>query len=168
MHKFFPVVTLTFASLMCFAGPANMKAMVSSANMKALNGEVLFKQVPEGLQVMATVRGLTPNSSHGFHVHEKGKCQGPDYKSAGGHLNPESQPHGAPNSKMSHVGDMGNLVADKNGVAKLSVVIPHTKPESWQQLQGKAVIIHTRADDLKTQPTGDAGDRIACGIIKTI
>ena len=172
MNKLIPLVTLTFASLVAIANTdmrvENMKASVSSASMKALSGEVMFKEVPEGLQVTATVKGLKPNTTHGFHVHEKGECKGPDYKSAGDHFNPESQPHGSPDTKMSHVGDMGNLVSDKNGVAKLTRVVPHTNAESLKQMQGKAVIIHANADDLKSQPAGDAGDRIACGIIKTM
>lgn len=145
-----------------------MKANVTSATVKTLKGDVKFETVKEGLQVTADLTGLIPNSTHGFHIHEKGLCDGPDYKSAGDHFNPEGGKHGAAHSKMSHVGDLGNIEADKNGNAHLVRVIPHTNADSLTKIAGKAVIVHEKTDDLKTQPSGDSGDRIGCGIIQKI
>lgn len=159
----FFLVTSAFA-----ADHMGMKANFSSATMKSLKGEVTLTHVKDGLRVQATVSGLKPNSRHGFHVHEKGECKGPDYTSAGDHFNPDKMMHGSPKSDMSHAGDLGNLVADSKGVAKLDEVFAHPSTIHLQHMVGKAVLIHAAEDDLKTQPSGDSGDRIACGIIKKI
>lgn len=161
---------LLLSSLFLLSLPAlaaqKVQADLSSATMKSLNGKLEAEHTAKGIKVTALVNGLKPGSTHGFHIHENGECKGPDYKSAGGHLNPNKGDHSAPEKKSSHLGDLGNLKADANGIAETEVLIPFDKVKDLNGIVGKAVIIHTSADDLKTQPTGNSGDRIACGVIK--
>ncbi len=133
---------------------------------KDLRGTVRILETKRGLSVRADVRGLAPGSMHGLHIHETGKCQGPDFVSAGGHYNPETRPHGGPTAGSTHLGDLGNLVADKQGVATSEVLIPLKKGRDLDKLIGLSVIIHAKSDDLSTPPSGNSGDRMACGIIK--
>lgn len=142
-----------------------MKANLSSSTLRSLSGDVSFKKVKEGIQVSGHFSGLNPNTTHGIHVHEKGECSGPDYSSAGGHFNPNNRMHGSPDKNSSHVGDLGNLVADANGMASINKIVPHDKAKDFSKMSGKSVIIHSGADDLRSQPSGDSGDRIACGVI---
>src|SRR5690606_6236923 len=107
------------------------------------------------------------NEKLGFHVHEKGECEG-DFSSAGGHFNPTNLPHGTPGAD-SHVGDLGNLETNDEGVADFSYVSEQmTLDESKTSVLGKAIIIHGGTDDFDTQPSGDSGHRIACGVIQSI
>ena len=134
-----------------------------------VHGTVKFSEAPgtggaHGVNVVAHIEGLTPNGTHGFHIHEFGDCSAPDGSSAGGHYNPSSGQHGPPGEK-SHVGDMGNLKANGQGVAHLEVNLPHATIAGKNAIIGRGVIVHAKADDLKTQPTGDAGGRIGCGVI---
>ena len=131
-----------------------------------VKGAMHVEDMNDQIKITATVTGLKPNSKHGFHIHENGVCEGPDYKSAGGHFNPYKMPHGGPKEHKSHLGDLGNLVADKSGVAKKELMVPKHGSDDVAKIIGKALIVHEKADDMKTQPTGDAGGRIACGIIK--
>lgn len=145
------------------AGTAEAK--LTSPTMKTLSAKVFLTQVPEGIKITAEVTGLRPGSVHGFHVHEVGKCEAPDYESAGDHFNPAENKHGGPASGMKHMGDLGNLVANDKGIAKTEVIVNSKNKDLFKQYIGKSVIIHARPDDLNTQPAGDSGDRIACGII---
>src|SRR5690606_41702074 len=88
------------------------KAELQSTEKTELDGEISFLETDHGVKVVARVSGLKPDSVHGLHIHENGKCDAPDFKSAGGHFNPEDQPHGAPSAQNRHVGDFGNIVAD--------------------------------------------------------
>ena len=129
-----------------------------------VHGVVYFTQLDTGMQVVADIQGLTPGA-HGFHIHQYGDCTAPDGTSAGGHFNPGNQPHGAPEDMARHVGDLGNLVADSAGNAhyeRVDTVLTFTGPNN---ILGRGIIIHAGADDLKTQPTGAAGGRVACGVI---
>jgi len=141
------------------------KATLSSPTMKKLNARVELTEVPEGIKIVTTASGLKPGSVHGYHVHETGKCEGPDFKSAGGHFNPKENKHGGPAAGENHMGDLGNLIADKKGVAQSEVIIRSASKETLSQYVGKSVIIHANADDMMSQPSGDSGDRIACGVI---
>jgi superoxide dismutase, Cu-Zn family len=129
-----------------------------------VTGTVTFTEVPDGVRVQANITGLTPGK-HGFHVHEFGDCSAPDGTSAGGHFNPTHETHGAPDSSHRHVGDMGNLEADRSGMAKLDYVDHDMALKGEKSVIGHAVIVHEKADDLKSQPTGNAGGRVACGVI---
>ncbi len=129
-------------------------------------GEVTFEQVGGKVRVTAQIINLKPNQEHGFHVHEVGDCSSGDGMSAKGHFNPYGKPHG-PQSSEHHAGDMPNLKADDKGrvrmTADLDVVTITPGPAS---IVGRAVIVHADPDDYKTQPTGNAGARLACGVIK--
>ncbi len=115
--------------------------------------------------VVAKVTGLTPGA-HGFHVHEKGNCTAADGSSAGGHFNPAGAPHGGPGHSPRHAGDLGNLEADANGVANYKAEVTGISLGTGDDsIIGRAVIVHEKADDLTTQPTGGSGARLACGLI---
>ncbi len=136
-------------------------AVLQPARDGKVQGVITFEQTATGVKVSGSVAGLTPGA-HGFHVHEFGDCSAPDFTSAGGHFNPGAQPHGAPADAKRHAGDLGNIEAGADG----SATVAHT--DSALKLAGavgRAVIVHAKADDLKTQPTGDAGGRLACGVI---
>ncbi len=134
-----------------------------TANSKVM-GTVTFTQSGDEVKVVADITGLTPGK-HGFHIHEFGDCSSPDGKSAGGHFNPEHHDHGAPTATDRHEGDLGNIEADASGKAHLELTDKVLKFSGADSIIGHAVIVHEKADDLKTQPTGDAGGRVACGVI---
>jgi Cu-Zn family superoxide dismutase len=127
-------------------------------------GTVTFTQKGDKVAVTAEVTGLSPGP-HGFHVHEKGDCSAPDGMSAGGHFNPGSKAHGDPATPDHHAGDMPQLVADASGKAKLNAELSPMTIGGANDIVGKAVIVHKDADDFKTQPTGNSGARVACGVI---
>lgn len=129
-------------------------------------GTVTFTQVEEGIFVVAELTGLSGPGERGFHIHEHGDCSAPDATSAGGHFNPEDKPHGAPDQPERHVGDLGNLTVDDEGKAEAQFVDPHLSFTGPHSILGRAVIVHAGEDDLETQPTGDAGARVACGVIE--
>lgn len=125
---------------------------------------------PKGDQILidARIKGLIPGA-HGFHIHEKGDCSAPDAMSAGGHFNPGGKPHGSHNGIDRHAGDLGNLIADANGNATLKIAIPMTdmsmEKGAANSIAGRGLIVHADPDDYKTQPTGNSGKRLACGVI---
>lgn len=128
-------------------------------------GTVNFTQKGDKVLVEADVTGLTPGE-HGFHIHEKGDCSAADATSAGAHFNPSGQPHGNPAGTAHHVGDLPMLVADAAGRARLSVEVDSIAlAEGPANIVGKGVIVHQKADDYQTQPTGNSGGRVACGVI---
>jgi superoxide dismutase, Cu-Zn family len=139
-------------------------ATMGSSEQKDLSGTVLFKSTASGLMVEAHIMGLKPNSYHGLHIHQKGKCDGPGYESAEGHLNPQKHPHGSPGEK-SHLGDLGNIISDADGHGKLNLLLTDVRPEDFKMIVGRSVVIHDEADDQKSQPAGKSGARIACGVI---
>jgi Cu-Zn family superoxide dismutase len=139
-------------------------AVLSPTKGNSVSGTVTFTKVQTGVKIVADVSGLTPGA-HGFHIHEFGDCTAPDASSAGGHFNPSHTYHGAPDMPFRHVGDFGNLVADASGKAhyeRVDTIVFLNGPNS---VIGHAVIVHEKADDFKTQPTGNAGGRAACGVI---
>lgn len=140
-------------------------ATLQALGGSGVSGTVTFTDVGSGVQVVAEVAGLTPGD-HGFHVHEKGDCSAPDGTSAGPHFNPGGAPHGGPRTAESHHGDFGNLTAGADGRAKLTFVSNRLKlAEGADGVLGRSVIVHADPDDMKTQPTGNSGARIACGVI---
>ena len=128
------------------------------------SGVVTFTAVEGGVRVEADIKGLTPGL-HGFHIHEFGDCSSPDAMSAGGHFNPEKTDHGAPGAAKRHIGDLGNIEAKANGVAKVDMIDPHLTFAGHTSIIGRGLIVHEKPDDLKTQPTGNAGGRVACAVI---
>ena len=128
-------------------------------------GTVTFTQKGDKVSMTANVSGLSPGP-HGFHIHEKGDCSAGDGMSAGGHFNPTGKPHGDPTTADHHAGDMPQLVADASGKATLTADLsPMTIGASANDIIGKAVIVHKDPDDFKTQPAGNSGARVACGVI---
>ena len=145
-------------------GPAAV-ATVRPASGSQVHGELKFTQAGSRVRVTGEIAGLTPGP-HGFHIHEKGDCSAPDAMSTGGHFNPHGKTHGAPGSPDRHAGDLGNLVASEYGKATLKVMVDGISVgKGMDGVVGKAVIVHAGADDLKTDPTGNAGGRVACGEI---
>lgn len=140
-------------------------AFLSPASGSSVQGTVNFIQEDDKLRVEASLSGLTPGP-HGFHIHEKGDCSASDASSASGHFNPTAMPHAGPSESHRHVGDFGNIEADASGNARYSKSFSDLKLSGTTSILGKAVIVHAKADDLKTQPSGDAGDRVACGVIE--
>jgi Cu-Zn family superoxide dismutase len=129
-----------------------------------VRGTVRFTKVTDGVRVVADVAGLKPGK-HGFHVHEFGDATSADGSAAGGHFNPGHQSHGAPNAAQRHAGDLGNLEADASGHAALDYVDPVLALDGPNSIVGRGLIVHADADDLVSQPTGNAGKRVACGVI---
>jgi Cu-Zn family superoxide dismutase len=125
---------------------------------------VTFTQVDEGLRIVADIEGLS-HGKHGFHIHEYGDCSAPDGTSAGGHFNPENKPHGAPDSEDRHVGDLGNITAGPDGTAHYDRTDSMISFDGPRSIIGRAVVVHADEDDLESQPTGNAGPRVACGVI---
>ena len=131
---------------------------------QSVSGVVRFTRVAGGVQVSATVDGMA-TGKHGFHIHELGDGSAPDGTSAGGHFNPEGQPHAGPDASERHVGDLGNLEADKSGRAHYERLDDRLSLAGAHSIVGRAVIVHAGEDDLSSQPTGNAGGRQACGVI---
>ncbi len=127
-------------------------------------GTVTFTQVEGGIRVIAEIDSLAPGK-HGFHIHQYGDCSSGDGKSAGGHFNPAGVAHGSPDSTVHHVGDLGNIVADSTGHGALDRVYSFLSFSGENSIIGRGVIVHRKADDLTSQPTGAAGARVACGVI---
>jgi Cu-Zn family superoxide dismutase len=132
-----------------------------------VKGTVEFAKETKGIKITANVSGLAPGSSHGFHIHTFGDCSAADGSSAGGHFSSQGAMHSGPGAKRGkrHEGDLGNLVADADGNAKYERVDMMIALEGRKSILGRAVIVHADADDLETQPTGNAGARLACGVI---
>ena len=130
----------------------------------AVSGTVTFTKTDGGVLVKAEVSGLTPGK-HGFHIHQFGDLTAPDGTSAGGHFNPTGHDHGASHGDVRHVGDLGNLEANADGVATYEVSYPGMTFAGPESILGRGIIVHADEDDLVSQPTGAAGARVAIGVI---
>ncbi len=149
------------------SGPAAV-AVLEPTKGNTAGGKVTFVQKGDKVFVVAQVSGLTPGS-HGFHIHEKGDCSSGDGMSAGGHFNPHAKMHGHPSDPDHHAGDMPMLIADGYGEANLSIELSViTVGSGATDVIGKSVIVHKDPDDFKTQPTGNSGARVACGVIRKV
>ena len=144
--------------------PQKAIAALSSTEGNKAKGIVTFTVTGNTVQVSADITGLTPGK-HGFHIHEYGDCSSPDANSAGSHYNPTHAPHGGPGEQKRHVGDLGNLEADATGRAKVQIDSDSIKLVGPNSVIGLSVIVHANPDDLKSQPVGNAGGRVACGVI---
>ncbi len=148
--------------------PVGISSAVS--NLKATTGNAVIGSVSlvktaNGVHIFAQLAGLM-RGDHGFHIHEKGDCSSGDGKSAGGHFNPHKATHGGPDSATRHVGDLGNIVAGKDGKASYDRVDTLVTFKGTNNIIGRSIIVHAGTDDLTSQPTGDAGARVACGVIE--
>lgn len=141
-------------------------ALLAGRTGSTVTGTVSFQQQGERVTVHVHVMGAAAGA-HGLHIHDTGDCSDAEFKTAGAHFNPAAAPHGAPGDARHHAGDLGNIEIDANGHGMLdltsSVISLAPGPSS---IIGKAVIVHEKADDLKTQPSGDSGARIACGVVR--
>ena len=146
------------------AEPAKAMAVLYSTQGNTATGEVSFYQTDQGVRVAAEVTGLTPGL-HGFHIHQLGDCSAPDGTSAGGHFNPTVMQHAGPDAANRHAGDLGNFEADNTGSAHYDRIDSHIRLNGPASIVGRAVIVHAQPDDLTSQPTGNAGARVACGVI---
>jgi len=153
-----------FVALTTLAKAEKATAVLHPSSASHVTGTVTFTKTDDGVRVVADVEGLTPGE-HGFHVHEFGDCSAADATSAGPHYNPGKHQHAGPEAEMRHQGDLGNLTADASGKAHYERVDKELKLSGEHSVVGRSVIVHEKADDLKTQPTGNAGARVACGVI---
>jgi Cu-Zn family superoxide dismutase len=168
--KLIPIAFISVA----LAGCASMStapvavATLAPTQGNSTSGTVSFIQKGDELLIDARISGMTPGV-HGFHIHEKGDCSAPDASSAGGHFNPSGTKHGDPLHGEHHGGDFGNLVADASGSASLQLKIPTSQislnKNATNSIIGKGLIVHADPDDYMTQPTGNSGKRLACGVI---
>ena len=147
------------------SGPAaNAQLLATRGN--TTSGDVKFVQQGGKVIITGEIRGLKPNAEHGFHVHETGDCSSGDGMSAGGHFNPSAKAHGAHGVGEQHAGDLPSLKADANGTAKFSFESTTLAVGSGAaDAIGRGLIVHRDPDDYKTQPTGNAGPRLACAVI---
>ncbi|MFZ5893806.1 MAG: superoxide dismutase family protein [Myxococcota bacterium] len=134
----------------------------------AISGKVTFTAATGKVTITGKVQGFEPGSVHGFHLHQTGDCSDPTGMSAGGHWNPQMHMHGAPASATSHLGDLGNITAGSDGAASISISKSGAVigDGSAMDVVGRAVIVHAGMDDEMTDPAGNAGARIACGVVK--
>lgn len=146
---------------------AGAAVQLSPTKGNTANGGLKLTAAGAGVKISGMLQGLKPDSEFGFHFHEKGDCSAPDATSAGAHFNPNSQDHGNPQAQPHHAGDMLNVKSDAQGVAEVSLDNPEVSLQTGQtnDILGKALVMHAKPDDYKTQPSGNSGDRIACGVV---
>lgn len=144
--------------------PTKAICILQSLSDSKVTGIVYFTQKGDMIEITGKIMGLTPGK-HGFHVHEFGDMSDAKGLSAGGHFNPDGKKHGSPKVEDRHVGDLGNITADANGVAELNTTDKVIALHGAHSILGRGLIVHAKEDDEKTQPTGDAGGRVAGGVI---
>lgn len=169
-----PCVAVISACSTTSSGTAATPAAAPTAHAKLAGGDgsprgtVMVTQGGDGLHVLVKAQGLTPGI-HAVHIHTTGVCTGPDFTSAGGHWNPTQHQHGKDNPQGMHMGDMPNMLAGSDGVGEMEYVVHGGQISGGASplldSDGAAVVIHAQADDNKTDPTGNAGGRVACGVL---
>jgi Cu-Zn family superoxide dismutase len=152
-----------------WGGGVKATANLQPTKGSTVRGTVNFEQRGDKVRVAADVSGLRPNGEFGFHVHELGDCSSGDGMSAKGHFNPFGKPHGSPAGAERHAGDLPSLKSDASGTARLTVEVDTISVGSGPaNIVGRGLIVHVQPDDFKTQPTGNAGARSACGVIQRL
>jgi len=142
-------------------------AQVAPTQGNTVTGSLALTSSPQGVHITGAIQGLKPDAEFGFHIHEKGDCSAPDGSSAGGHFNPTQAQHGNPTSAAHHAGDMVNIRSNGEGVAQVDTTAAGTTlhGDPTTDVVGKAIIVHEGPDDYATQPSGNSGKRVACGVI---
>lgn len=144
-----------------------MTAEAATASLQTADGTAAGSAIATvtdtGLSVVVSVTGMTPGQ-HGVHVHMTGKCEAPAFTTAGGHWNPGTTKHGLENSEGAHAGDMPNLTVAEDGTGTLTFALKSGTMAQLLDADGSAFVVHAKADDQKTDPSGDSGDRVACGV----
>jgi Cu-Zn family superoxide dismutase len=148
------------------AAPKSIEVPLEAKSGSKLSGKAVLTETEGGVHVVLTLENVEPGD-HGAHVHEKGDCSAADGASAGGHFNPQSKDHGLPGTEKRHLGDLGNITIGKDGKGSLDITAPgaNLKPNDPLSFVGRAIIVHAKKDD-GGQPTGNAGGRVGCGVIK--
>lgn len=144
---------------------------LAPASGSLVSGRLVLRPMGNGVHLSGEIGGLTRNATHAIHIHENGDCSAADASSAGGHFNPTGKPHGKAGTAAHHAGDMDNIVANASGVATVNlhargVVLGGGGGGAGNDAIGRAVVVHARRDDYSSQPAGDAGARVACGVIR--
>ena len=142
-------------------------ANLAPASGSLVSGKLALMPMGNGVHVSGDIGGLAPGSSHGFHIHETGDCSAADASSAGGHFNPGASVHGKAGPGAHHAGDIDNIVADASGIAHVNAHVMGVSlgGGAADDVAGRAFVVHATADDYATQPSGNSGARIACGVI---
>lgn len=159
-------LTASLAACQSMPGGSVAKAVLDARSGSVVAGEVSFSPATDGLLVRARLSGLKANTEHGFHVHDKGDCSAPDGSSAGGHFNPGGAAHGHHASGSSHAGDLPNIKADGEGKAVYEARVMGLALNGANGVVGRSVVVHRDPDDYRSQPAGNSGPRIACGVIR--
>lgn len=146
---------------------ATAVAQLQPRSGSKVSGNLKFTQIGDLVRITGEVTGHTKGPK-AMHIHEKGDCSAADGMSTGGHFNPTRSKHGGPYDPVKHAGDLGNIVFNADGVAKVNFTVGDiaVSRDAPNGIIGRAVIVHAAADDLKTDPTGNAGGRVACGVIQ--
>lgn len=166
--KAFLSAFLSASCVACSSGsdhPTQAKARIQATQGNHVKGTVTFTKTEAGLKIVGDFEGLEPGQ-HGFHIHEKGECSSHDGSSAGGHFNPQNTQHGGPADHERHAGDLGNISADEKGIAHYEYTDHLLTLQGAYSIIGRSVVIHADVDDYVTQPTGNSGARIGCGVIE--
>lgn len=158
------VLVLASATMASAGSVTKAEAILTPTQGHYAAGKVVFTKAEGGVRVSVSIAGLR-QGAHGFHIHEFGDCSAPDASSAGGHFNPAGQQHAGPKDATRHMGDLGNVEAGADGRVTLGFTDSHLRLEGPTGILGRSVIVHADADDLRTQPTGNAGGRLACGVV---
>ncbi len=147
--------------------PAGASVQLAPTQGQTASGTLSLAAEGDSVHLTGSLQGLRPNSEFGFHIHEKGDCSAPDASSAGAHFNPTNAQHGNPQGESHHAGDMLNAKSDAQGSAQVDAVAKGVSLDSGAPngVRGKAIVLHEKADDYASQPAGNSGARIACGVI---